>query len=122
MAKFFGIIGYAETTETSPGVWTEGITERYSRGEVIKLSRKWQPTANLNDDLTVNNVISIVADPFAIQNFHAMRYLEWMGALWKITNVEVQRPRLTLTIGGVYTGERPEIIEETGGVDDGEQT
>jgi hypothetical protein len=104
MAKFYGKVGYAETVETAPGVWTETVTERDYTGDVIKMSRRWQAGENLNDDLTVNNQISIVADPFAYQNFHAMRYVTWMGASWKITNVDVQSPRLLLTIGGVYNG------------------
>lgn len=104
MAKFYGPIGFAITTETSAGVWTEVIKEYNYIGDVIRNTRRLEPGENLNDNLTINNSISIVADPFANQNFHAMRYVKWMGASWKITNVEVQRPRLLLTIGGVYNG------------------
>ena len=104
MAKFYGKIGYAETTETTPGVWEEVITERDYYGDVIKLTRRWQSTDQLNDNLEVNNIISILADPYATKHFHAMRYVTWMSASWKITSVEVQRPRLLLTIGGVYNG------------------
>ncbi len=104
MAKFYGVIGYAETVETTPGVWTEVITERNYSGDVIKNTKRWQAGENLNDNLMINNTISIVADPFAYQNFYAIRYINWMGALWKISNVEVQRPRLILSIGGVYNG------------------
>ena len=102
MGKFYGKIGYAETRETTPGVWTEEITERNYTGDIIKNTRRWQSGDSLNDDLVINNIISIVADPFAYQNFHAIRYIMWMGASWKVTNIEVQRPRLILTIGGVY--------------------
>lgn len=105
MAKFYGVIGYsAGTSETAPGVWNETIIERNHSGDVLKLSKRWQPGENLNDDLTISNQISIIADSFANQNFHAMRYITWMGASWKITNIEVLRPRLLLTIGGVYNG------------------
>ena len=103
MAKFYGAIGYAETTETAPGVWTPGITERNYYGDIIKNARRWQQGENLNDDLVVNNIISIVADPFANENIHSMKFVRWMGVAWKITNVEIQRPRLILTLGGVYT-------------------
>jgi hypothetical protein len=102
MAKFYGSIGYSETTKTKPGVWEEGITERKYSGDVIRNTRRLQAGESLNDDIVVNNLISIVADPFANQNFHRMLYAEWMGVFWKITNVEVQRPRLILTIGGIY--------------------
>jgi hypothetical protein len=106
MAKFYGPVGYTETKETTPGVWTEVITERSYYGDVIKMSRRWQAGENLNDNLVINNQISIMADPFAYQYFLAMRYIKWMGATWEITNIEVQRPRLILTIGGVYNGEQ----------------
>lgn len=103
--KFYGKIGYAETKETTPGNWTEQITERMYNGELTRNTRMLQSSGNLNDNINVANEISIVADPFAYQNFHSMRYVEFMGTLWKITNVEVQYPRLILTIGGVYNGE-----------------
>ena len=103
MAKFYGAIGYAKTVETMPGVWTEQITERNYYGDVIRNSRRLQPSDKVNDDININNQISIVADPYAINNFHSMRYAEFMGAKWKISDVEVQYPRLLLTLGGLYT-------------------
>lgn len=106
MAKFYGSIGYAETAETKPGVWEEVITERKYFGDIIRNSRRLQTADKLNDDITVSNEISIVADPFANMNFHLMRYVEFMGAKWKISNVDVQYPRLILTIGGLYNGEQ----------------
>ena len=104
MAKWFGVIGYAETVETAPGVWEEQITERSYYGDVIRNNRRLQSTEHLNDDVNVSNEISILADPYAINNFHSMRYVGFMGAKWKITRVEVLYPRLILTIGGVYNG------------------
>lgn len=105
MAKYYGIIGYAETVETKPGVYTEQITERQYYGDLIRNTRQLQSSGQLNDNINVANEISIVADPFANQNFHSMLYIEFMGAKWKITKVEVQYPRLILTTGGVYNGE-----------------
>ena len=103
MAKYFGKIGYAEQSETVPGVWEEKIVERQYYGDVVRNVRKLESSGNLNDDINVSMEISIVADPYAIQNFHAIRYVEFMGSLWKIYNVEVNYPRLVLTIGGLYT-------------------
>lgn len=102
MAKFYGPVGYAQTAETKPGVLVEQITERIYFGDLIRNTRKLQSSETLNDDINVANEISIVADPFANENFHAMRYVGFMGTKWKITNVEVQYPRLILSIGGVY--------------------
>lgn len=104
MAKFYGAVGYVETSETTPGVWEEIITERTYYGDVTKNSRRLEGGENLNDNIALNNFISIVADPYAVQHFFAIRYVKWMGASWRVTNVEVQSPRLILTIGGVYNG------------------
>lgn len=106
MAKFYGMIGYGCTEETSPGVWTEQITERPYFGDLIRNYRKTQGSGNVNDNVNVSNEISIIADPFANENFHSMRYVRLMGAKWKIETVEVQYPRLILTIGGLYNGEQ----------------
>lgn len=106
MAKFYGKIGYAETVEINPGVWQEQITERSYFGDLGRNTRMLQSSSQLNDNINISNEISIVADPFANQNFHLMRYVEFMGAKWKITNVEVKYPRLILTVGGVYNGEQ----------------
>ena len=105
MAKFYGSIGYAETIETAPGVWTDSITERTYSGDIVRNSKRWQSGENLNDDVTLSNEISIVADPFACQNFHTMKYIKWMGVSWKIVKIEFIRPRILITIGGVYNGD-----------------
>lgn len=102
MAKYYGKIGYAISEEVKPGVWKKRITEREYFGDIIRNTRKLQSSGNLNDNIIVSNEISIVADPFANENFHSMLYVEYMGAKWKISNVEVQYPRLNLTIGEVY--------------------
>ena len=104
MAKFYGQVGFAETQETRPGIWEEIVTERNHYGDVLSNIRKLEPGQSINDDVTLNNKLSIVADPYAQQHFFAIRFVRWMGALWKVTNVEVQSPRLILTIGGVYNG------------------
>nr|DAL46691.1 MAG TPA_asm: hypothetical protein [Caudoviricetes sp.] len=105
MAKYFGKIGYSVTKETTPGVWEESVTERSYYGDLIKNTRRYQSADKVNDDLNISNEISILADPYAYENFHLMKYVEFMGAKWKVTSVEVQHPRLILTIGGVYNGE-----------------
>lgn len=106
MAKWYGVIGYAETVQRSPGDWVDEITERKYSGDVLRNSSRWSTTAeSTNDDLNINNQISIIADQFAYQNFHTMKYVEFMGVKWKITSVDAsQRPRLILMLGGVYNG------------------
>lgn len=104
MAKWYGKIGYAENVEAKPGFWVEEITERSYYGDSYRNTRLLQNSGDINDNINIGNQISIIADPYANHNFHAMRYVEFMGSNWKITNVEVQFPRLILTIGGLYHG------------------
>ena len=104
MAKFYGAIGYADTIETSPGIYEEQITERNYYCDLLRNSSRWSGSSDsTNDDLNINNQISILADPFAYQNFHSIKYVVYMGSKWKVTNVDVQERRLILTMGGVYT-------------------
>lgn len=105
MAKWYGKIGYAETVEVKPGVWDEQWTERSYYGDLIRNARRLQSADyKTNDDVVVSNTLSIVSDPYAMNHFHSMRYAELYGAKWKIDNVDVQPPRLLLTLGGVYNG------------------
>jgi hypothetical protein len=104
MARFFGKIGYGKTEETAPGVWEKTITVRSYYGDVLRNSRRLEAGETVIPDLTVTNTISIVADAYANENFFAILYVEWMGALWTISEVEVQSPRLLLRLGKVYNG------------------
>lgn len=109
MARFYGRVGYVQSVETAPhsGVWEDVPTEVQYYGDVLRNTRQLVSGAEVNDTLSVNNSISIVADAYALENFFAMRYVEWNGALWNVTAVEVQSPRLILTLGGVYNGSTP---------------
>lgn len=106
MAKFFGVVGFADdTTEKAAGVFTDDIVEYSYYGDVVRDSRQLtQDTQNVNNDLTVGVSISIVADEYAREHMFAMRYVRWSGSLWVVSNVDVQRPRLILRLGGVYNG------------------
>jgi hypothetical protein len=108
MARFHGRVGYGESveTESGSGIWADVITEREYTGDVIQVRRGLDPTADYNTTLTVQNIISIVADDYANDRFFAIRYVAWMGALWTVTDIQVQRPRLLLSLGEVYNGPR----------------
>lgn len=104
MTKWYGLIGYAETVEIEPGIYEEQITERPYYGDLVRNTRKLQNSGSVNDDINISNQISIVADPYARDHFYSMRYVEFCGAKWKVSDIEVQYPRLILTIGGLYNG------------------
>lgn len=105
MARFFGPIGYAIRIEERPGFHTDRIEEHNHTGDITRNSSSWKASPeSTNDDLTLNHQVSILADPFAKNNIESMKYIRLMGTNWKITSVQVQYPRLILTIGGVYNG------------------
>lgn len=102
MDKFYGKIGFSSTKETSPGIWTEEIVDKEYYGDILRNSRRWQSSENLNDNIIISNEISIIADPFAYNNYFSIRYVEFMGKKWKVSNVEISYPRLKLTLGEIY--------------------
>lgn len=105
MAKWFGKIGYSSTIQTAPGVWKNQETVYEYYGDVIRNTSSWSANPDsTNDNLNLDVQISIVSDPFANQNFYSMKWIEFMGAKWKITKVEPKYPRLILSVGGVYNG------------------
>lgn len=111
MSKFYGAVGYSVTEEklddpSHPGVYVDHVYTKNYVGEVLRMSRRWQGNQDsINDNLTINNQISILADPYAYHHFHEIKFIEWMDTKWKVTSVEVKYPRLILDIGGVYTEE-----------------
>lgn len=109
MAKFYGVIGFAQTKETSPGIWAEEIEEKECYGDLLSFTRRYQTNklTSTNDDITINNKVSILADPYMLDNFQFMRYIIYPyknenSPKWKIESVEIEYPRLILSIGGLY--------------------
>lgn len=109
MARFYGEVGYGDTVESpaGSGVWKDSITEIAYFGDVIRNTRKLDNGEKLNDDISVSNSISIVADDQAVKHFFKIKYVRWAGTLWTVTNVEVKSPRLVLSLGSVYNGPTP---------------
>lgn len=106
MARFSGEVGYGETVESPPdsGIWVDQITEVLYFGDVVRNIARYPDGEQLNNDLSVNNSISIVADEYANTHFFNIRYVRWAGVNWTVTSVEVRSPRLILNIGSVYNG------------------
>lgn len=111
MAKWYGKVGYIITEESVPGRWTAKPVERDYFGDVLSISSRWYSSNNINDNLDISKRISIVADPFAYDNFALIKYVEYMGTLWDVNSIEPQYPRIILNIGGVYNGETPSVTE-----------
>lgn len=104
MAKFYGLLGFVQQQETSPGVWTDVITEKHYYGEINRDTRRLQQGEQLNDNVVVNNIVSVVSDPFADGAIMAIRYVVWLGIKWKVNSIDVQSPRIILSIREPYNG------------------
>lgn len=107
MPKFHDAVGYAEEREGTgdrEGIIEDVIVEKYRYGDVLRNTRKWEGGSDILDNLRINNQISIMAEEYDYAHFGSIKYVKWMGNRWTVTNVEVQRPRLLITIGGVYNG------------------
>ena len=105
MSKFYGVIGFSITKKTAPGVFTPSITELSYKGDVLSNTRRYEARSDsTNDDLLINNRISILSDSFTDENIGHILYVVYGNTKWKVTNIEVNRPRLILTLGGVYNG------------------
>lgn len=105
MAKFYGIIGFEDHRETQPGVFTPQIVKRNYSGDILRSSKRNESGEQINDNISISNQFSIVADKYAYNHVYGMKYIKYMGTNWKITDVEVQHPRMILTIGGIYNGD-----------------
>lgn len=104
MAKYYGEIGFSYTGETAPGVWTQTVQERRYTGDVLKDYRNRETGNKVNGDLTISNRISIVADHYANEHISNILYVTYLGQKWTVTGVDVELPKLTLTLGGLYNG------------------
>lgn len=104
--RFCGKVGYLTSEETRPGIWEDIITERVYRGDVVNNRSKWEKTEYVNDDINITSDISILADAFAYQHFSEIKYVEFMGAKWRVISATPERPRISLTLGGLYNGQQ----------------
>lgn len=117
--KFSGNVGYCysvEGTGEKEGIWEDVVTERGYFGDVLQFNPRWDTGKDVLDDQRLLNRISIVADAFAMEHVSDLKYAVWQGTKWKVSAVEVLRPRLILTLGGVYHGptpRTPSVPEET---------
>jgi hypothetical protein len=109
MARFYGRVGFGISTETKPGVWSDVMVEHSFYGDVVQNRRILAQGDDVNKNLSVGNSISLVANAYAREHFFAIKYVEWQGVLWTVTDVAVEHPRLVLQLGEVYNGPTPAV-------------
>ena len=106
MTRFFDKVGYGIPNESVDGVWSDNIVEQAYYGDVLDTSISNEEVDKVNNDIRLQQRVSIVADSFAFENFSRIKYVSWMGSLWTVLSVKVERPRLILALGGIYNGPR----------------
>lgn len=104
MAKFYGDVGYVMTVETEPGIWDVVEDAKPYCGDLIRNNHRWETGDHPNSNLTLGHEISILADPYALENFNAIKWVEVYGSKWRVTSASVEYPRVKLTVGEVYNG------------------
>lgn len=113
MARFFGVVGFAENNvEIRPGVFEDIIVEKNYYGDLVKNARRFQDGSTIVDELSFDNSISILANKYANDHIDAMRYVVLNEVRWEITSIEAQPPRLILRLGGVYNGPTPGVTPD----------
>lgn len=105
MNKWHGKIGFSYTGEVEPGIWVENeIIEREYFGDIINNRWRRENSGGINRNINISNKISILADPYVRNHVSTIAWVEFSNEKWEVTYVEVQPPRLILTIGGVWNG------------------
>ena len=109
MAKYSGMLGYVmPAKEDPPGIWKpSAVVEKLGRGDLIGQTINNEDVGGLSDGITVNNQLSIIMDPFVNKNLESLKYVILYGTRWEIKSMTINRPRVILTLGGVYNGEYP---------------
>ena len=107
--RYCAKLGYRDTVEklddngNPTSIWVDVITERTYKADVISNSYRNQQAESINDNYVINVKVSMIAcDAFTISHLNSIIYCEWLGKKWKVTSVDIQRPRLIVTIGGEY--------------------
>lgn len=104
MTKYAGMVGFSSQVETSPGVWTDKPTERKMKGDVIRANATSKSGDKINDDVSLNHRISLVGASVPTQEYYNIKYVELDGFKWEVSSIEVQRPRIIVTLGGMWNG------------------
>ena len=79
MSKWFGKLGFVETKETELSVHSEIVTERDCYGDLTRNTRRLQSGDKVNDDISLANTLSIIADPYIQEHFCFLRYVTLYG-------------------------------------------
>ena len=103
MAKYTGLVGYVTDGQTAPGVWSPVENPIKMKGDIIRLA-SGQNGDKINNDVTLSHRVSLVGDAYAFGNYFNIKWIEMDGMKWEVTSVEIQRPRIIVSLGGLWNG------------------
>ncbi len=104
MAKYAGLVCYVTQEEKVPGVWTPLENPVLMKGDIIRQSSNYQDNGKINSDISLNHRVSLVGDAYAFDNYYNIKWIMLDGRKWEVTSVEIQRPRIIVSIGGLWNG------------------
>lgn len=105
MSRYAGLVTYVTQAETRPGVWTEVVEQHFMKGDMLRKGSSFQNGDKVHSDVSLNHRVSLVADDYALGNYYDIKRLEVDGKQWVVESIEIQRPRIIVTLGGLYNGE-----------------
>ena len=109
MGKYSGMIGFGRNTEVEPDIWRDVITERKYNGDIVSDNRRFNFGDTLSGNITFTNQFSIVGDTYLFDHMPDIRYITWKGNRWTVSSADEHYPRVTISIGGLYNGQTPEV-------------
>jgi hypothetical protein len=110
MSKYAGLVGYVTQEESVPGVWSQVEKTSTMKGDIIRQSStngngaRISDTGKINDDISLSHRVSLLGDAYAFNNYYAIKWIKIDGHKWQVTSVELQRPRIIITVGGLWNG------------------
>lgn len=79
------------------------IDEVVVRGELRNVQASWSQQS-MNDTVRARHVLSVVTPEKSTIDFNAVVYVVWFNQKWTVTSIQYKRPRVELTLGGLYNG------------------
>lgn len=104
MARFTGLVGYVTQEQSVPGVWSPVENSKMMKGDIIRQSSSSQNGDKVNSDITLSHRVSLLGDAYAFGNYYTIKWVQLDGRKWQVSSVELQRPRIIVTLGGLWNG------------------